>query len=197
MVGGAESSKTRGGVLQAQGKLEQAQAAFAEYLAISQRLAEQDPSNAGWQRDLAVAHSKVGGVLEAQGKLEQAQAAFAECLAISRRLAEQDPSNAGWQRDLAIAHSRVGGVLEAQGKYLAADHLGQFSLRAVHDRRAEDLSLPLEQTGDRTFRPDPQPPRPRTRRSPKWLSAIRPPILVAVESSRSSPNTVEAVCARE
>jgi len=35
-----------GGVLQAQGKLDEAQAAFAEALAISRRLAEQDPSNA-------------------------------------------------------------------------------------------------------------------------------------------------------
>ena len=46
-----------GDVLQAQGKLSEAQAAFGEYLAISRRLAEQDPTNAGWQRDLAVAHS--------------------------------------------------------------------------------------------------------------------------------------------
>src|SRR2546428_7751969 len=41
-----------GGVLEAQGKLAEAQAAFGECLAISRRLAEQDPSNAGWQRDL-------------------------------------------------------------------------------------------------------------------------------------------------
>ena len=72
-----------------------------------------DPSNAAWQRDLAVAHSRVGGVLQAQGKLGEAQAAFGEYLAISRRLAEADPSNAGWQRELAVAHGRVGGVLKA------------------------------------------------------------------------------------
>ena len=56
-----------GRVLQAQGQLEAARAAFAESLAISRRLAELDPSNARWQRDLAVAHSKVGGVLQARG----------------------------------------------------------------------------------------------------------------------------------
>jgi predicted negative regulator of RcsB-dependent stress response len=105
-----------GGVLEAQGKLEAAQKAFGEGLAISRRLAEQNPSNAGWQRDLAVAHSRVGDVLKAQGKLEAARKAFGEGLAISRRLAEQDPNNTGWQRDLAVAHSRVGEVLQAQGK---------------------------------------------------------------------------------
>jgi hypothetical protein len=85
-------------------------------LKISRRLAEQDPSNAGWQRDLAVAHSRVGDVLQAQGRLEEAQASYAEYLKISRRLAEQDPSNVGWQRGLAVAHSRVGDVLQGQGK---------------------------------------------------------------------------------
>ena len=40
--------------------------AFGEYLAISRRLAERDPSNVGWQRDLAIAHDRVGGVLEAR-----------------------------------------------------------------------------------------------------------------------------------
>ena len=109
-----------GAVLEAQGKLAEAHAAFGKYLAISRRLAAQDPNNAGWQRDLAAAHNRVGGVLEAQGKLAEAQAAFGEDLAISRRLAAQDPNNAGWQRDLAAAHNRVGGVLEAQGKLAEA-----------------------------------------------------------------------------
>ena len=65
-----------GGVLEAQGKLTEAQAAFEEDLAISRRLAEQDPSNAGWQSGLAAALNWVGGVLEAQGKLTEAKAAL-------------------------------------------------------------------------------------------------------------------------
>ena len=110
----------QGDVLQSQGKLEAAWAAYDEVLTISRRLAEQDPSNAGWQHDLAVAHSKVGDVLQSQGKLKAARVAFDEALMISRRLAEQEPSNAGWQRDLAVAHSRVGEVLQSQGKLEAA-----------------------------------------------------------------------------
>jgi Flp pilus assembly protein TadD len=99
-----------GGVLESQGKLSEAQAAFGEYQAIIRRLAEQDPSNAGWQRDLAVAHSRVGGVLEVARQAERGPGGvWGGSLKIIRRLAEQDPSNAGWQRDLAVAHSRVGG----------------------------------------------------------------------------------------
>ena len=110
----------QGDVLQSQGKLEAARAAYDEVLTISRRLAEQYPSNAGWQHDLAVAHSKVGDVLQSQGKLKAARASFDKVLAISRRLEEQDPSNVGWKRELAVAHSRVGDVLREQGKLEAA-----------------------------------------------------------------------------
>ena len=115
-----EAQALLGDVLQAQGKLAEAQAAFREYLTISRRLAEQDPSNAGWQRGLAVAHSKMGGVLQAQGKLAEAQAAFGEDLTISRRLAAQDPSNAGWQRDLALACLEVARLETKLGRHAAA-----------------------------------------------------------------------------
>jgi hypothetical protein len=87
-----------GDVHQARGDLAGAEAAFGEYvrLTIFRRLVQQDPSNAGWQRDLAVAHSVwLGDVLQARGDLAGAEAAFGEYLTISRRLAQQDPSNAG------------------------------------------------------------------------------------------------------
>ena len=116
----ADAQCLRGDVSQAQGKLEAARAAYRENLVISRWLAESDPSNAGWQRELAVAHSRVGVVSQALGQLEGAQAAFAEDLAISRRLAEADPSNASWQRDLAVAHSKIGDVSQAQGQLEAA-----------------------------------------------------------------------------
>ena len=106
----ADAKCLEGHVLEAQGELTLAQAAYHQFLTIYRRLAKQDPSNAGWQRELAVAYSRAGGVLQAQGRLEAAQAAFEQNLAISRRLAEQDPSNAGWQRELAAAHNRAGGV---------------------------------------------------------------------------------------
>ncbi len=132
----AEAQALLGDALEAQGKLAEAQSAFEKYLAISQRLAEQHPSNAGRQRDLAVAHSRVGGVFEAQGKLAEAQAAFEKYLAMSQRLAEQNPSNAGWERGLAVAHNRVGGVFEAQGKLAAAQTSFEKHL-AMSQRLAE------------------------------------------------------------
>jgi tetratricopeptide (TPR) repeat protein len=110
-------------------KLEAAQAAFDEYLAISRHLAEQDPSNAGWQRELAVAQRRIGDVLQARGKLEAAQAAFGEALAISRHLAEQDPSNADWQRELAVACWRIAHLEAKAGRHAAALPLSEEASR--------------------------------------------------------------------
>ena len=89
---------------------------YQQGLAISERLAEQDKTNAGWQRDLSVSYEKVGDVLVAQGKLQDALDAYQQSLAISKRLAEQDKSNSGWQRDLSVSYDKVGDVLVAQGK---------------------------------------------------------------------------------
>ena len=44
-------------------------AAYRESLQVRRRLAEADPSNAGWQRDLSVSHDNVGNVLRDQGDL--------------------------------------------------------------------------------------------------------------------------------
>lgn len=105
-----------GDVLQAQGKLAEAQSAFEDDLTVSRRLVEQHPGHVGWQRDLAVAYCRLGSVLEARGKLREAHAAFSENLTIARRLAEQDTSNVGLQTELAIALSWAGGALKTQGR---------------------------------------------------------------------------------
>ena len=110
----------QGDVLSVQGDLAGALAAYREGLAIAQRLAAADPSNAGWQRDLSVSNSKVGDVLSAQGDLAGALAAYRESLAVRQRLAAADPSNAGWQRDLSVSHSKVGDVLRDQGDLAGA-----------------------------------------------------------------------------
>jgi tetratricopeptide (TPR) repeat protein len=103
-----------GDVLQSLGQLKPAETAYKVFLAISRRLAEQDPDDAQRQHDLAVAHGSIGDVLQSQGQLKPAEAAYKDFLGISRKLAEQDPSNAQWQHDLAVAHSSIGDVLLAQ-----------------------------------------------------------------------------------
>ena len=94
-------------MLVAQGKLGDALQAFRDSLAIAERLAEADPANAGWQRDLSISHDRIGDVLVAQGKLGDALQAFRDSLAIAERLAKADPSNAEWQTDLVASQARL------------------------------------------------------------------------------------------
>jgi hypothetical protein len=82
---------------------------------LSRRLAKADPSNTGWQRDLAVSDNKVGDVQRAQGDLAAALANYQASLAIVERLAKADPSNTGWQRDLALSSGRLAKVRAQKG----------------------------------------------------------------------------------
>lgn len=67
--------------------------AFAESLEILERLAVLDPTNTGWQRDLAIAQISAGGVAEASDDLVRAERAFAHALEISERLAALGPTD--------------------------------------------------------------------------------------------------------
>ena len=84
-------------------------------LAIIERLAQSDPGNAGWQRDLSVSYENVGDVQVAQGDLAGALKSYRDDIAIAERLAQSDPGNAGWQRDLSVSYNKIGDVQVEQG----------------------------------------------------------------------------------
>jgi tetratricopeptide (TPR) repeat protein len=104
-----------GDVQQAQGDLAAALTSYRASHDIFERLAQADPGNAGWQRDLSVSHNKIGDVQQAQGDLAAALTSYRASLAIRERLAQADPGNAGWQRDLALSFGRVASVRAQQG----------------------------------------------------------------------------------
>jgi tetratricopeptide (TPR) repeat protein len=92
---------------------------LAEYrqgLEVIEPLAERDPGNMEWQRDLSVSHERIGGILQAQGDLAGALAEYRRSHEIFEALAERDPGNMRWQRDLSISHDNVSRILETQRK---------------------------------------------------------------------------------
>ena len=109
-----------GDALVSRGNLDTAVAEYNLARSIAEHLAQADPGNAGWQRDLSVSHTKLGDVLVAQGNLTEALTAYRASLAIAERLAQADPGNADWQRDLSVSHDRLGDVLVAQGNLTEA-----------------------------------------------------------------------------
>ena len=86
-------------MLQAQGKLEAAQAAFGEALAISRHLTEQDPSNADWQRDLAVACWRIAHLEAKAGRHAAAVLLYEEASRIFGVLAERAPGFVQWAKE--------------------------------------------------------------------------------------------------
>ena len=70
--------------------------------AIAKRLVAQDPTNAGWRRDLSVSHIKVGDVLLAQGDAAGATAEYRACLALFEHLAGRDPTDTDRQHGLSV-----------------------------------------------------------------------------------------------
>ena len=102
----------------AQGDLTGALKSYGAELAITQRLAQADPGNAGWQLwTCPRAYEKVGDVTaDGAGRSRQCVEIMQRrpLRAIMQRLVQSDPGNAGWQFDLGFSNERVGNVLAAQ-----------------------------------------------------------------------------------
>lgn len=90
-----------GDVLQTKGCLDEALAEFRECLTIFQHLAESDPSNSGWQRELALAHHRLGQVFRNAGDEEKAQTSFRSAVGTMELAVAAAPGHVSWKKDLA------------------------------------------------------------------------------------------------
>jgi tetratricopeptide (TPR) repeat protein len=70
-------------VQRAEGNLDAALKAYEDSLAIAEKLAAQDPSNSGWQRDLIVSNVKLAEVAEKAGKGAVARGQYQAALEIA------------------------------------------------------------------------------------------------------------------
>ncbi|NMO52311.1 hypothetical protein HH310_14025 [Actinoplanes sp. TBRC 11911] len=146
-----------GDVARARGDLPAAEWAHRQDLAISQRLADLNPTDASRQQDLGQVHLMVGDVAKARGNLTAAEQAYARCRDIAQRLADGDPANLASQHDLAVAHSRLGDVADARNDLAAAEQ-AYTRYRAIFHRLSEldpantnwqrELAVAYTQVGD-------------------------------------------------
>lgn len=82
-----------GDVRVAQGSLPEALKAYRDSLAIRERLAQADPGNAGWQRDLSVSYAKIGTLFRKTGERANALKALGEGQTIMAHLTQVSPDN--------------------------------------------------------------------------------------------------------
>ena len=95
-------------MLVAQGNLPEALKTFRDGLAIRERLAQADPGNAGWQRDLAVSHERIGDVERDLDHPAEAQTAFGRALAIYESLLTANPENTYFLVSSTVPLMRLG-----------------------------------------------------------------------------------------
>ena len=98
-AGEVRANSLVGEALLAQGKLAEAQAAFAEVLRISRALAELDPGNARWQRDLAVACWKLARMEKEMGRVSAAVVLYDEVQRIYAALVKAAPGFVQWAEE--------------------------------------------------------------------------------------------------
>jgi len=139
------------------GQVTEALGSYQKDLAISQKLASADPSDAQAQRDLSISYNMLGDVQLQSGQVTEARGSYQKGLAISQKLAAADPSDAQAQRDLSVSYEKLGDVqlqsgqvtealrsyeqdLEISQKLAAADPSNARALR--------DLSISYDRLGN-------------------------------------------------
>ena len=148
----------RGDVLRLLGRTAEASDAYRSNLKFARHLADAEPDNPGWQRELFAALSRIGDTLQAQGNLTEAAAAYRSGIEKIGKVAAGHPERPDWQRDLSISHERsIGDVLQRQGDLNAALQAFRNSmtirqkLAAADPNNAEwqrDLSISHDHIGD-------------------------------------------------
>jgi Tetratricopeptide repeat len=93
----------------AQGDLAGALKSYRDCLAIAERLAQSDPGNAGWQRDLASSYGRLADVYRQSKDRRKALAALRQGKAIMDRLVKL---SASWKRDLAWFDQQIAALTE-------------------------------------------------------------------------------------
>ena len=94
--------------------------AYSDSLAIRQRLAAANPTNAALQDYLTSVYQRLGDLAEKVGDLKSARGDFEAGLAIRQRLSAADPSNTDLQYYVSAFLRRLGDLAEKQGDLAGA-----------------------------------------------------------------------------
>ena len=116
-----------------QGKLAEALQSYRASLAIRAHLAQTDPDNSEWRRDLAVVNERIGEMLLKQGDAKGALEAFERALDAYRKLLESNPDDVRALLFSVIPHWRLAGLDKAK----AREHL-EAALAILEPMAAQD-----------------------------------------------------------
>jgi serine/threonine-protein kinase len=112
----AQASFALGKLTEEIGDKQDALIAYAESLAIWERLAAANTSINEFQSQLVATHTRIGNLLRDTGKLADAVKSHEAALAIENKLAAANPSINEHQSRLAASHNNIGNALARTGK---------------------------------------------------------------------------------
>ena len=104
-----------------------AQQAFADALAIRERLALQEPERADFQQDLAGSFQRMGDIAMAAEDVEKAHGYFVQAFELMQGLVEREPQRADFLRHLVVPMHRLGLLELPQSTSLLEQALGILS----------------------------------------------------------------------
>ena len=143
VVAGPGTGKTHiltariGNILLMQGDVAGAETAYKEGLRISAALVEEDSDNAGWQRELGLAHEKVGDIHFERGEMPSCRSAYQKALAIYRRLVERDAPPSLTRDQMGSPDRARHDLLRSQSERYAPEYRGlvEAYLRRLQEGR--------------------------------------------------------------
>jgi len=122
------SADTFGDLARDHGLIGEATGLYRQGLAITKRLAELEPDDTGFQRDLSISYDRLADLAQRAGHADEATGLYRQGLDISQRLTELEPDNADFQRDLSLFYARLAYLAHRAGHIDKATDLYQQGL---------------------------------------------------------------------
>jgi serine/threonine-protein kinase len=99
-----------GNVYQQTGRFDHAREVYGKALELREQLARESPTNAEYQRDLAVSHKNLAACLIAKRKQDEAANEYARAIAVQEKLVDDYPHIKQYQDDLGGSYASLGNM---------------------------------------------------------------------------------------
>ncbi|MHB1596378.1 MAG: hypothetical protein ACYCU3_19645, partial [Streptosporangiaceae bacterium] len=119
---------------------ERARELYQRALEIAQQLADAEPGNATYARDLSVSFERLADLAAEAGQGERARELYQRSLEIAQQLADAEPGNATYARDLSVSFERLADLAAEAGD---RDQAKMWGAEALGLRRKVARSEPL------------------------------------------------------
>jgi len=132
------------GVATSVGQSTEAYVLYTQSLAIDRRLADAEPGNTLYQRDLSVSYNKLADLAVAAGQGEEARRLFTQSLTIRQGLADAEPGNTLYQRDLSVSYERLAALAMETKEAIEWLAVAAACRRALHEQETQRIDLAVE-----------------------------------------------------